>query len=201
MGQLDSPLSPRGEIQAAAIADRLSAIRFQQLYSSDLGRAVQTAKRIGQRCGIEAVLEPGLRERHMGVFQGITREEKKARYPEIWKQCKSVGANYEIPGGGESINQRLERSLEALNRIADAHPDETVVVVSHVGILRGFLSQILGLGSAAEARFVRANASYNAFLKQEGNWRLQVWGDTSHLQGLGIGTLHDPELREQKLGS
>ena len=197
MGQLDSPLSPRGEIQAAAIADRLSTISFQHLYTSDLGRAVQTARVISERSGIEMVLESGLRERNMGIFQGITREQKKARYPEIWKECKSVGADYQIPGGGESINQRLQRSLETLNRLADAHPADTIVVVSHDGILRGFLSHILGLDSVSESRFVRANASFNSFLKQDGNWRLQVWGDTSHLSDVGVGTLHDPDGCEE----
>jgi len=185
MGQLDSPLSTRGEKQAEAIAERLSALRFEHLYSSDLGRATQTAERIAKRCGVKVALEKGLRERHMGVFQGLTRPEKKARHADAWKQCKVIGADYVIPGGGESQNQRLARSIEVMNRLADAHPGETIVLVSHDGILRGFLGHILGLDTQSETRIVRANASYNSFLKQQGQWRLKVWGDTSHLEHIG----------------
>ena len=182
MGQLDSPLSVLGEKQAQAIARRLSSVSYNHLYSSDLGRAEQTANTIAQECNTSVILDKQLRERHMGVFQGRTREEKKAEYPEVWKQCKAVGLDFVIPGGGESQNQRLARSIRVMNRLADAHPDETIVVVSHDGILRGFLSHILGLDVLSETRIVRANASYNCFTKNEGVWRLKVWGDVSHLE-------------------
>lgn len=184
MGQLDSRLSRLGEKQAQAISRRLSEVSFDQLYSSDLGRAVQTANAIALKCGKEVILEEQLRERHMGVFQGRTREEKKAEYPDVWKQCKAVGADFVIPGGGESQNQRLARSIRIMNDLADAHPGETIVIVSHDGILRGFLSHMLGLDALSETSIVRANASYNCFLKDEGVWRLKVWGDVSHLQNI-----------------
>jgi len=184
MGQLDSPLSKLGEKQAQAIARRLSATSFDHLYSSDLGRAVQTANAIALECDKKVVLDKQLRERNMGVFQGRTREEKKAEYPDVWKECKALGADFVIPGGGESQNQRLARSIKVMNRLADAHPDETIVIVSHDGILRGFLSHLLGLEANSETRIVRANASYNCFLKNEGIWRLKVWGDVSHLQNI-----------------
>lgn len=184
MGQLDSPLSKLGEKQAEAIAQRLSLTHFDYLYSSDLGRAVQTAKVIAIKCNKNIKLDENLREGNMGVFQGQTREEKKAKYPDIWKQCKAVGADYVIPGGGESKNQRLARSIEVINRLTDAHPGKTIVVVSHDGILRGFLGYILGLDMQSETRIVRANATYNSFLKYHDCWRLNVWGDTSHLIGI-----------------
>ena len=182
MGQLDSSLSALGEKQAQAIANRLSTVSFNYLYSSDLGRAVQTANAIAQACNTSVIFDKQLRERNMGVFQGRTREEKKSQYPKVWKQCKAVGVDFDTPGGGESQNQRLTRSIKVMNRLADAHPDETIVVVSHDGILRGFLSHLLGLDAQSETRIVRANASYNCFTKNEGVWRLKVWGDVSHLQ-------------------
>ncbi len=182
MGQLDSPLSRRGENQAEAIARRLSTISFAALYSSDLGRAKQTANAIANKCNMTVQLDKSLRERNMGVFQGLTRKEKKVQYAQVWKESKAVGADYIIPGGGESRNQRLARSIEAMNRLADMHLNEAIVVVSHDGILRGFLGHMLGLEVQSETRIVRANASYNSFLKEDGLWRLKVWGDTSHLQ-------------------
>jgi probable phosphoglycerate mutase len=77
MGQLDSPLTPLGLRQAEAIADRLGKLEFDALYSSDLGRAVQTAEAIASRCGRDIRLDAGLRERNMGIFQGLTLEEMR----------------------------------------------------------------------------------------------------------------------------
>ncbi len=184
MGQLDSPLSRRGEKQAQAIASRLSTICFTALFSSDLGRAVQTANAIASKSNMAVQLDQSLREQNMGVFQGLTRQEKKARYAQVWKESKVIGADYIIPGGGESRNQRLTRSIEVMNRLADLYPNDTIVVVSHDGILRGFLGHILGLDVPSETRIVRANATYNSFLKEGGQWRLKVWGDTCHLQNI-----------------
>lgn len=184
MGQLDSPLSPLGEMQAQAIAERLAEVSFDHLYSSDLGRAVQTAGFIAARTGHAIQLEEDLRERHLGVFQGITGEDKRSLHAQTWKACKAGGADYQIPGGGESQNQRRQRASSVMERLAERHPGNTVVIVSHDGILRGFLAHVLGLDIASETLFLRKNASYNCFVKQNDTWRVLVWGDTSHLKDL-----------------
>ncbi len=184
MGQLDSPLSPLGEKQALAVAERLARVPFDQLYSSDLGRALQTARYIADRSGHEIRLDKDLRERHLGVFQGITGQQKREQHAKTWKACKAGGADYRIPGGGESQNQRRERARQVMERLAGRHPGSTSVIVSHDGILRGFLAHVLGLDTASETLFLRANASYNCFVRQGDTWRVLVWGDTSHLAGL-----------------
>src|SRR5438477_2725836 len=81
IGQLDSHLSPRGILQAQRLAKRLSGINFDALYTSDLGRAVQTAEIIGLECHKSVTVDAGLRERHMGVFQGLTEEEMREKFP------------------------------------------------------------------------------------------------------------------------
>ena len=184
MGQLDSPLTERGRRQADAIAARLSTIDFSTLYSSDLGRALQTAKRISTASGKPILQDIELRERHMGIFQGLTRSEMRDQYPDEWEAYNSDARfTYVIPTG-ESQKHRLERSVRVMNRLADAHPEETIVVVSHGGILRGFFEYVLGLKPGNEDRFTRRNATFNSFAKDEGGWRLEVWGDTSHLIGI-----------------
>ena len=188
MGQLDSPLSPKGEQQARAIAERLAGISFDHLYSSDLGRAAQTARHIAALSGHTIQFDRDLRERNMGVFQGHTGKQKREKLADVWKQCKAGGADYKIPGGGESQNQRLQRSLDVMNRLAERHSGQRVVIVSHDGILRGFLAHTIGLDIKSETLFLRANASYNSFMKQGDVWRLQVWGDTSHLQQIEQGS-------------
>jgi probable phosphoglycerate mutase len=185
MGQLDSPLTERGIRQAEAIATRLSAIGFSTLYSSDLGRARQTAEHISSKAGNPIVEDVELRERHMGIFQGLTRSEMKEKYPNEWAGYSSTEKfTYVIPNG-ESQEQRLERSISVMNRLAETHPEESIVVVSHGGILRGFFEYVLGLAPGNERRFKRRNATFNCFAKQGGAWSLEVWGDTSHLEGAG----------------
>src|ERR1051325_10264843 len=71
-GQMDSPLTPSGLAQSRALAERFSRCPISALYSSDLGRARQTAESIAVRTGQEIRFDDRLRERHLGVFQGLT---------------------------------------------------------------------------------------------------------------------------------
>lgn len=181
MGQGNCPLTDLGQRQASAIADRLSQIPFSVLYSSDLGRAVQTATRIAERSGKEIKLDADLREMSLGIFEGYVWEELKDVFPSEWADYHpKENRDYVVPNG-ESRQQKFERSVGVINRIADAHPGETVVVVSHAGVLLDFFEFVLGLEPGNERRFMRKNATYNSFLKTEGTWALEVWGDDSHL--------------------
>jgi len=72
MGQLDSPLTSKGIRQAKAIGDRLRRLKFTSLYSSDLGRAVQTANIIAEICEKKIIFDAELREWNMGIFEGLT---------------------------------------------------------------------------------------------------------------------------------
>ena len=99
MGQLDSRLTVRGIQQAEAIGRRLSGIKFAELYSSDLGRAVQTAEIIAAMCQKQVLLDSGLRERHMGLFQGLTWEEMREQYPRERETYERTGFYDAIPEG------------------------------------------------------------------------------------------------------
>ena len=144
MGQLDSPLTTLGEAQAEALAHRVKTMSISRLYSSDLGRAVQTASCISRTTGCEVELEKGLRERHMGIFQGLTKSEAETTHPAEWAEYRAKGVEYMIPGG-ESAQQRLERSVKIMTSIADDNHDRDVLVVTHGGFLMGFFEYVLSL--------------------------------------------------------
>jgi broad specificity phosphatase PhoE len=180
MGQLDSPLTRRGVQQAEALGRRLSRIGFDVLFSSDLGRAAQTAEIIGTICQKPVNLDPGLRERHMGIFQGLTREEISKKYPEQLTAYERAGFMDVIPDG-ESAQERTDRSARVLTEIASRHPEQTVVVVTHGGFLTGFLTFVLGIPFGNARRFRKPNASFNAFEYVDNDWCLQTWNDVSHL--------------------
>lgn len=183
-GQLDSPLTARGIAQAQAIAGRLQRTRFSALYSSDLGRALKTAEFVAKATGARIEVEPGLRERHTGIFQGLTKAQMEAQYPAEHAAYRADPFAYAIPGG-ESGRQRNERSVRVMNTLADRHPEGTIVAITHGGFLMGFFEHVLGLAPGNSWRFKRQNGAFNVFERVDGVWTLETWNDTSHLDALG----------------
>lgn len=180
-GQLNSPLTTLGEKQAAQLAQRLKNHNFSTLYSSDLGRTMQTAQYIADACDKEIKTDQELREHNIGVFQGLSLEEMAIKYPAEWDEYNSIRMFEFIIPEGESRKQCYERSIRVLNKIAEKHPDETVVLVSHGEILRNLIEYILGLEPGGKVTYSRKNAAFNMFNKTDSKWKLEVWGDTSHL--------------------
>jgi 2,3-bisphosphoglycerate-dependent phosphoglycerate mutase len=190
-GHLDSDLTEKGIAQAKALGIRLARERFARLYSSDLGRAVHTARIIVASTGHQIVTDDRLRERHLGIFQGLDGDEIRSRYPEEHRLHRSVGPDYVIPGG-ESVRQQVARNVAYLTEIAPQHLGETIVVVTHGGVLSGLFRHTFSIPFDAPRRFEFTNAGLNVFNYQEGNWFLQTWGDTSHLCEVGTLDGDDP---------
>jgi len=184
-GHLDSPLSPRGEAQARALAQRLAGMKFAALYSSDLGRARQTADAIAKATGHEIRVDPQLRERHLGIFQGLLKSEMKQKFAHDYHLFKTAGSDHALPGG-ESARQAAQRNITCLEDLARRHPDETIVVVAHGGTISALLRHTLGIPPGTPRRFERFNASWNVFTwdLDDSRWRLETWGDLSHLSVL-----------------
>lgn len=183
-GHLDSPLTEKGIDQAKALGERLKRETFTALYSSDLGRALQTAQMIADATGRTIVTDPRLRERHLGIFQGLNGDQLREKYPEEYRMHRTSGPSYVIPGG-ESVQQQVARNVAYLNEIAEKHLGETIVVVTHGGVLSGFFRHALSIPLQAPRRFEFTNASLNVFSYEAGNWMLRTWGDVSHLSDGG----------------
>lgn len=179
-GHLDSKLTEKGLAQARALAQRLAREKFTALYSSDLGRAVQTASAIADLTGHKIVTDPRLRERHLGIFQGLSGDEINAKYPEERRLFRTVGPDYVIPGG-ESMRQQVQRNVGYLTELAEKHCGEQVVVVTHGGVVSGFFRHTLEIPLEAPRRFEFVNAGLNIFAREEDIWLLLTWGDVSHL--------------------
>lgn len=190
-GHLDSDLTDRGISQAKALGSRLARERFTHLYSSDLGRAVRTAEIIAACTGHEIVTDARLRERHLGIFQGLNGDEIKAKYPEEHRLHRTVGPDYVIPDG-ESVRQQVARNVAYLTEIAPKHVGETIVIVTHGGVLSGLFRHTFSIPFDAPRRFEFTNAGLNVFSYEQGSWYLQTWGDTSHLCEVGTVDGDDP---------
>jgi probable phosphoglycerate mutase len=190
-GNLDSALTEKGIAQAKALAQRLAREKFTTLYSSDLGRALQTAKEVSSVTGHEIITDARLRERHLGIFQGLSGEEIKQKHPEEYKLHRTLGPDYVIPGG-ESVKQQVARNIGYLNEIGETHLGETIVVVTHGGVLSGLFRHTFSIPFNAPRRFEFTNAGLNIFAYEEGNWYLLTWGDVSHLAPDGRTEGEDP---------
>lgn len=128
-GQTDRPLSDFGRKQARRLADELAAEGFEAIYSSDLARARETAEIIGARLGLPVELDPDLREKDWGTWEGLTAVERDR-----------------VEFAGESTEAHQERILRALRRISESHPDGTsILVVTHGGSIRRAQTAALGM--------------------------------------------------------
>lgn len=180
-GHLNSPLNPEGLRQADALASRLASVSFQALYSSDLGRALETARRIAARTGHGVSQDTRLRERGLGILEGLTREEALQRHPETFARFSAGGPDYIVPGG-ESVEQRLLHAVECLEELGARHPGERVVVVTHGGVLGSLFRRCLGIPPGTPRAFSVLNASWNQFDFHERRFQLVTWGDVNHLK-------------------
>lgn len=179
-GHLDSPLSSDGIAQANTLADRLHVELFDVLISSDLGRAHNTAKLIATRTGHTVSVDARLRERHYGIFQGMTRDEAKSVYPDVYARYHDESVTYAIPGG-ESTEECFHRNLDCFQEIVTRYPGKRVVVVTHGGVLDGLYRHVMRLPHVGSRAFTIVNASLNWFTYEDGEWRLDRWGDVAHL--------------------
>ena len=113
-GQTDIPLNPRGREQAREVAGRLRGEGLGAIASSDLLRARTTAEIVAAELGLVVNhLDPGLRERRFGCFEGLTREEVAVRFPEAW--TRYLADPGPAPPGGESRDALLGRLLPAVD--------------------------------------------------------------------------------------
>lgn len=188
-GQIDITLNDTGRRQADRLSRALAQAdtRFSALYVSDLARARQTAEAIAHRTGLQVVATPRLRERHFGFFQGMTYAEAEIRMPEAYRQFKSRDPGY-VPGSGESLDVFSRRVREVLDDIARRHPGESVLLVSHGGVL-DIAYRLAGSVPLTRPRdFPIPNAALNWIRHRDGAWSLERWADASHLSG---GTLDE----------
>ena len=127
-GHTDRPLSDFGRRQAEQLAAELEGEELEAIYSSDLARARETAEVVGERLGLPVALDPDLREKDWGTWEGLTPIERDR-----------------VEFVGESTKAHQERMLEALRRIADRHPGGRVLVVTHGGSMRRVQAVALGI--------------------------------------------------------
>lgn len=143
-GHSDITLNDEGRRQAEAVGARLHTERWDSIYSSDLIRAASTARAIARHTGQPVTADPRLRERNMGLAEGTTHPERQLRWP---------GVPWNSLPGLETHEELARRALGVLTEIAQRHPGERVVVVTHGAFIAAFLREVTaGVGHGAIPR-------------------------------------------------
>jgi probable phosphoglycerate mutase len=170
-GQADPPLDDIGRAQAHVVADLIAALRPDVLLSSDLLRAMETAEVVGRRVGLDVTPDARLRERSLGHWEGLTREEVGQRYPE---ELADWLAGRDVRGrGGESRDEVAERALRAFD---DAPPAATTLIVTHSATAMALSARLLGLDQALHVLGPLANCHWSELTCEDGHapWRLRA---------------------------
>lgn len=185
-GHLDIPLNEIGLAQAAALGSRFKAEAIDAIYSSDLRRADRTAAPIAASNGHRVLAEPRLRERHLGVLQGLTRDEALSRLPEAWVVFKARRSE-SVLEGGEALGDFFRRVVALLLELCERHAGQRIVAVTHGGVLDAAYRHVVGMPLEIPRNFPVRNASINVLGCCAGLWTVEAWGDVSHLPRLSRG--------------
>ncbi|MGC4061283.1 MAG: histidine phosphatase family protein [Aquabacterium sp.] len=180
-GHIDIPLNDKGRWQAERAAQALMDEEIDAIYSSDLLRAQHTAQAIAQAVGKPVHLDAALRERHFGRLEGKTPDEVAAQWPQESQRWRSREPSYG-PEGGETLEGFYARCTEAITRLAERHPGQTVAIVAHGGVLDCFYRVANRVPLEAPRTWKIDNASINRLLYSPEGFSMLAWGDNRHVE-------------------
>lgn len=179
-GQADPELSKLGRRQAAHMAARLVDEQVDAVVSSDLQRAMDTARALADAVGLAIVPREDLREVDLGSWTGASRDELERDNPDAWRRWRIEG----IEGWehGERYDQAMVRVGGAIEAIAEQYRDKTVVAVTHGGCIRLATCLLLGMPASELGRIMSiGNASITEFLVEpDGTGRIVRLNDNAH---------------------
>lgn len=168
-GQEDPPLDEVGRAQVLEAAALIAAMHPDLIITSDLRRALQTAEKLSSLTGVPLQQDARLRERHLGHWQGLNRDEVRARYPEEfadWLAGRDVTRR-----GGESRKEVAERALALVESLPEV---ELTVLVSHGATAMCLSAALLGLPQTPSVLGPLANCHWTELRNGGTGWVLRV---------------------------
>ncbi len=181
-GMLDIPLNALGFAQAEQVGIALGQIikGDAELVSSDLVRTRETATPIIAATGLQPRFDARLRERHFGVWQGKTYQQWREEDAEGARRHAAGEADYG-PEGGETARQFLERCVSTVTDLAIACDEQTLVIVTHGGVVSSMVRHSQGLESHSARTWSVPNASISEWRFDGESFFMERVGDVSHL--------------------
>ncbi len=178
-GTLPIGLNDVGRAQAKALAQHLADRKIGTIFSSDLPRAFDTALAIGAVQGVAPQTDVRLQEFNLGIFQGLTRDEIKARYPQEWHDFEADYWDYAVPDG-ESRRTLQARAYQCFEHIVAHSSGPELAIVSHGGTIRMLLLKLFE-GNAALSHYHVENTSVTTLIRNNDAWQLHELAAVQHL--------------------
>ncbi len=171
-------MAPAGRDQAQRVADRLATEPITTIYVSTLRRTAETAAPLADRLGVALVVEAGLREVHLGEWEGGVFRVRVAEGHPIAKKMIEM-ERWDVIPGAEPADAFAARVRGALAHIATRHPDQTVAVFTHGGVIGQALAQ--ATASRPFAFSGADNASISHLVITTDRWLVRTFNDAAHL--------------------
>lgn len=181
LGRTDAPLSEKGYAEARALAEVVRGRKPERIVSSPLTRATQTAAVVAEAAGLEVETDADLREIDFGEWEGRTFEEIQADDPEAVSRWAEFSPDF-APPGGEVIGDFFRRARRALARLA-GDPADMVLAVTHGGVIRTAICQLLGLDARSYLLFDVRPASLTTIRIFDGKGILTEMRSVDSLEG------------------
>jgi probable phosphoglycerate mutase len=176
----DCALTAEGQRQAEAVAERLAGEPIAAVYSSDIRRALQTARAVSARHGLEPVIDAGLRERLAGEFEGIRVADVLAAHPTVWEERNADYWGWRPPGG-ETFTEVWQRVSAVLDRLKAQHDGQTVVMVTHMCPVRLLMCQLIGMPIGDTYQHVLPSTGVSIFALEGDQVVVEALNDASHV--------------------
>lgn len=170
IGQTDLPLSERGRRQAQYWRRWLSGVPLSGIIASDLGRCIETARILTADRPLEVTLLAGLREIHLGRWDGMSFRQVFQRWPEQFQRRGMEPARFRPPDG-ESFLDLRERVIPLFEKAVDQSTGH-LLVVAHAGVNRIILCHVLGIAPDNLFRIAQGYGAMNRIDRQTAGYRL-----------------------------
>ena len=180
-GQQDIALNTRGLAQAKETARAMADDGVIALYSSPLQRTMQVANEISRLTSVPVVPLPGVKELNLGELEGVTGEEMRTIWPDVYSAWSQDPGTLSMPKG-ESLSQLQDRAWRSLQEVEKAHSgDDVIVVVSHNFAIRTMIHKVLGLPLTNFHRLSLDLSSVSTVEYTSRGRRLTCYNFTGHL--------------------
>lgn len=179
-GHGNSDLTPKGIEQAELLADSMTKYPIDYIYSSDLGRAYQTAEIIGNKLSIEVEKTEALREMNFGTWEGRIIKDIIEEDPELYKMWRNEPHLAKIPQG-ETLSQIKERTDVFIKEINEKYDGKHIVLVTHSLCARIMLLSFLDSDVKNIYRINQANTALNIIELRDYGPVVMKMNDTTHI--------------------
>ncbi len=188
-GRIDIELNETGIKQAELLAEYLSDLKLDAIYSSPLKRALKTAEIIAGYHKLDVEIAPGLIDFNYGKWQGLSHQEVKDKYKELYGEWIKNPHRVKMPAG-ESLNEVRERAIGVVDEIIAKH-EGTVVLVSHRVVNKVLICALLGLDNSHFWDIRQDTCGMTTFTYENGRFILTKHNDTSFLKAIQKVSLSD----------